>query len=98
MDLLESTEAFEQARVARAMVAPLCAYGPAETTREKLKVDKVGLALLVLWIGALQIMLDIGREHDWFEDTTIVVLAIVAAVGAAVFVVWELTERQPIVP
>ena len=40
LDLLESTEAFEQARVARAMVAPLCAYGPAETTRE--------LALLVL--------------------------------------------------
>ncbi len=84
-------------------VAILCVFGalrllkPAETTREKLKVDKIGLALLVLWIGALQIMLDIGREHDWFEDPTIVVLGLVAAVGAAVFIVWELTDRQPIV-
>lgn len=84
-------------------VAIFCVFGalrllkPAETKREKLKVDKIGLALLVLWIGALQIMLDIGREHDWFEDPTIVLLAIVAAVGAAVFVAWELTERQPIV-
>ncbi|MDJ0278270.1 DHA2 family efflux MFS transporter permease subunit [Sphingomonas sp. 2R-10] len=84
-------------------VAMVCVFGalrllkPAETKREKLKVDKVGLALLVLWIGALQIMLDIGREHDWFDDPTIVVLALVAAIGAAVFIVWELTERQPIV-
>ncbi|MFD1033465.1 DHA2 family efflux MFS transporter permease subunit [Sphingomonas hankookensis] len=84
-------------------VAILCVFGalrllkPAETKREKLKVDKIGLALLVLWIGALQIMLDIGREHDWFEDPTIIILALVAAIGAAAFIVWELTERQPIV-
>ncbi|MEP9401246.1 DHA2 family efflux MFS transporter permease subunit [Sphingomonas sp. VNH70] len=84
-------------------VAIFCVVGalrlltPAETQRQKLKVDRTGLALLVLWIGALQIMLDIGREHDWFEDPTIVMLALVAAIGAAVFVAWELTERQPIV-
>ncbi len=84
-------------------VAAFCVFGatrlltPAETPRQKLKVDTVGLALLVLWIGALQIMLDIGREHDWFDDGKIVALGIVAAVGAAVFVAWELTDRQPIV-
>lgn len=84
-------------------VAALCAFGSmrflaqAETKTEKLNVDKVGLGLLILWIGALQIMLDLGREHDWFHDNFIVVLAITAAVGFAFFMVWELTDREPIV-
>jgi DHA2 family multidrug resistance protein len=84
-------------------VAALCAFGafrlltPAETRTERLGVDKIGLALMIVWIGALQIMLDIGREHDWFGDGNIVVLAIIALVGFAVFIVWELTEAQPIV-
>ncbi|MGY2735559.1 DHA2 family efflux MFS transporter permease subunit [Sphingomonas sp. UYP23] len=84
-------------------IAALCAFGahrllsPAETGTEKLAMDKIGLGLLVVWIGALQIMLDIGREHDWFGDGLIVTLAIVAAIGLAVFVAWEITERQPIV-
>lgn len=84
-------------------IAALCAFGahrllaPAETGTEKLAMDKIGLALLVVWIGALQIMLDIGREHDWFGDGLIVILAIVAAIGLVVFVAWEITERQPIV-
>ena len=68
-----------------------------ETTTEKVRVDYVGLILLVIWVGALQIMLDIGRDHDWFGSTTVVALAVVSAVGFAFFVVWELTEKQPIV-
>jgi DHA2 family multidrug resistance protein len=62
-----------------------------------MRVDTIGLALLILWIGALQIILDIGREHDWFGDSRIVVLAIIALVGFAIFLAWELTEAQPIV-
>ena len=68
-----------------------------ETATERSRVDVVGLILLVIWVGALQIMLDIGRDHDWFGSTEIVVLAITAAVGFAFFVVWELTEKQPVV-
>jgi len=84
-------------------VAALCAFGAlrllrtAETKTERLGVDKIGLALMILWIGALQIMLDIGREHDWFGDSNIVALAIIALVGFAVFIAWELTEAHPIV-
>lgn len=84
-------------------VAVLCAVGayrllaPAETATMKQPVDTIGLALLILWIGALQIMLDIGREHDWFGDPLIVVLAIIAAIGFVVFLAWELTAAQPIV-
>jgi DHA2 family multidrug resistance protein len=57
----------------------------------------VGLVLLVLWVGALQLMVDQGKEQDWFESTEIVVLALTAAVGFAYFLVWELTARQPLV-
>ena len=39
-------------------------------------LDRVGLALLVLWVGAMQIMVDKGKELDWFGSTEIVVLAL----------------------
>jgi DHA2 family multidrug resistance protein len=68
-----------------------------ETPMEKLPIDRIGLALMILWIGALQIMLDIGREHDWFADTTVLGLALFAAIMFVVFVIWELTEEHPIV-
>lgn len=84
-------------------VVMLCAFGaarslaPAETKTVKAGVDGVGLSLLVLWVGSLQLMLDLGREHDWFADPLILGLAVTAAIGFAIFLVWELTERRPIV-
>jgi DHA2 family multidrug resistance protein len=57
----------------------------------------VGLALLVMWVGALQIMLDKGKELDWFESGLIVSLSVVALIGFVVFVIWELTQEHPVV-
>ena len=64
---------------------------------EKPKMDYIGLATLVLGVGALQILLDLGNDEDWFHSTTIVVLAIVAAISLLVLVIWELTDKDPIV-
>jgi MFS transporter, DHA2 family, multidrug resistance protein len=72
-------------------------YAKRDTPTRKLPIDSVGLGLLVLWVGALQIMLDKGKELEWFESGQIVALAVIAAVGFVVFVVWELTEEHPIV-
>lgn len=69
----------------------------AETPIAKLKIDTIGLFLLILWIGALQLMLDLGHEYDWFNNTWIWILAIITVVGLITFVIWELTERYPIV-
>ena len=69
----------------------------AETPTQKLKIDRGGLLLLVLWIGALQLMLDLGHERDWFNNPFIVILALTAFVGLIVFTIWELTERHPVV-
>jgi DHA2 family multidrug resistance protein len=63
----------------------------------KTKLDYVGLSLLIVWVGALQIMVDKGKELDWFNSTEIVVLAATAAIGFAFFLAWELTEKQPVV-
>ena len=60
-------------------------------------IDRVGLALLIVFVGALQLMLDLGKEHDWFESGLICALAIVAVIGFAAFLIWELTEKHPIV-
>ncbi|MGZ8329010.1 MAG: DHA2 family efflux MFS transporter permease subunit, partial [Allosphingosinicella sp.] len=60
-------------------------------------IDKIGLILLVIWVAALQIMLDEGRNHDWFADPHIRMYGIVAAIGFVAFVIWELTEKNPIV-
>ncbi|MBV8908308.1 MAG: DHA2 family efflux MFS transporter permease subunit [Sphingomonas sp.] len=68
-----------------------------ESKTEKIPVDTVGLGLLVLAVGALQIMLDLGREHDWFGSSFIVQLALVAFVGFAFLIAWEVFDRHPIV-
>ena len=72
-------------------------YRHRETPTRKLPIDTVGLTLLVLWVGSLQLMLDKGKELDWFASTQIVTLGLVALVSFAVFVVWELTDKHPVV-
>jgi DHA2 family multidrug resistance protein len=60
-------------------------------------IDRVGLGLLVIWVGALQLMLDEGKNMDWFSSSFITTLAIVAALGFAAFLIWELYEEHPVV-
>ena len=84
-------------------VVAICFFGvasllrPFETKRAKARIDMIGLMLLVLSVGAFQLMLDTGREHDWFESSWIVTLAIVSAIAFAAFVIWELTDANPVV-
>jgi DHA2 family multidrug resistance protein len=68
-----------------------------ESKTRKLPIDSVGLALLVIWVGALQIMLDKGKELDWFHSGEVVALGVVSLVGLIAFVIWELTEEHPVV-
>jgi DHA2 family multidrug resistance protein len=60
-------------------------------------MDYVGLSLLIVWVGALQIMLDNGEDLDWFASNFIVTLAVVALLGFISFVIWEFTAEHPIV-
>jgi DHA2 family multidrug resistance protein len=68
-------------------------YRTRETPRRSLPIDRVGLGLLVLWVGALQIMLDKGEELDWFQSSTIIGLAVTAVIMFCLFITWELVEN-----
>lgn len=83
-----------------AIVCSLAAWRMLKRYTEPLSrapIDTAGLVLLVIFVGALQLMLDLGKEHDWFEAAEIRALAIVAAIGFAAFLIWELHVRDPIV-
>ncbi len=68
-----------------------------ETPTVKRPIDYVGLVLLVIWVGALQILLDEGRNSDWFASSFICTLAVIAVIGFAAFLIWELTEANPVI-
>jgi DHA2 family multidrug resistance protein len=70
---------------------------PFETRILRARIDVIGLVLLILFVGALQIMLDTGRDNDWFHSAWVVALALIAAIGFAAFLIWETTEKNPIV-
>src|SRR4051812_17976055 len=80
------------------VVAALCwsNLSARESATAKLPIDMVGLGLLVVWAGALQVMLDTGKNADWFGSTQIIVLALTAAAGFIAFLMWEWTEEHPI--
>jgi len=80
-----------------AAAAAWAIYKNRETPTQRSPIDLVGLGLLAVWVGALQVMLDKGKDLDWFHSGQIVALAIAALVGFAFFLVWELTEKNPIV-
>jgi len=71
--------------------------GARETQTRKLPIDTIGLGLLVVWAGALQVMLDTGKNEDWVESSRIVWLAIISLLGFGAFLLWELTEEHPVV-
>jgi DHA2 family multidrug resistance protein len=72
-------------------------FSSRETPTRRVPVDYVGLGLLIVFVGSLQIMLDKGKELDWFGSPVIVGLAITAVVGFVAFLIWELTSENPIV-
>nr|WP_230413221.1 DHA2 family efflux MFS transporter permease subunit [Paraburkholderia antibiotica] len=61
------------------------------------RVDLLGIALLVLGVGSLQIVLDLGHEHGWFDSPLILTLSIVAALSIVSLLIWEAGESHPVI-
>jgi DHA2 family multidrug resistance protein len=80
-----------------AAIATWAIFRTRDSVIKKAPIDMVGLGLLVIWVGSLQVMLDKGKDLDWFSSTTVVALALTALIGFAFFVVWELTADHPVV-
>ena len=67
-----------------------------ETETSPVKMNLPGLTLLVLGVGGLQIMLDKGRDLDWFNSSTIIILTVVSVISLISLVIWESTSENPI--
>src|SRR5258708_29103990 len=80
-----------------AAIATWAIFRHRDSVIRKAPIDRVGLALLITLVGSLQIMLDKGKDLDWFSSTTIVVLGLTAVIALAFFIVWELTAEHPVV-
>src|SRR6516225_656693 len=73
---------------------------PPDFQRRKLsetKIDYIGLGMVALGLGCLQIVLDKGQRDDWFESHFILTLSIVAATAILFVIVWELRQKDPII-
>jgi DHA2 family multidrug resistance protein len=79
------------------VMTQLFVFDPSYIKRQSQKIDYWGMGLLVLGIGALQIMLDKGQQDDWFSSRFIVTLAMLAAVGIIGLIIRELSTDHPIV-
>ena len=84
------------------VVAALLAYTfvrerPRASREERARTDWFGIGLLILGVGSLQLVLEKGREEDWFDSRFIVGMSLLAALGVIGFVVRMLRQRQPLV-
>jgi MFS transporter, DHA2 family, multidrug resistance protein len=69
----------------------------ARLKRAGVRLDYIGIALLALGIGALQVLLDKGQEDDWFGSHFITTLAVTATVCLLLLVIWEWFQKAPII-
>ena len=62
-----------------------------------IRVDYIGLGLLTVGLGLLQVVLDKGQRDDWFESPYIVIFSAIATLALVTVVFWELRHKSPIV-
>jgi len=62
-----------------------------------IRIDYIGLGLIVVGLGALQVVLDKGQRDDWFGSTFICVMLALAVLAIAATIFWELRVEHPIV-
>jgi MFS transporter, DHA2 family, multidrug resistance protein len=65
--------------------------------RGTLRIDYIGIGLLSVGLGFLQVVLDKGQEDDWFGSHFIVTCSIISAAALVAVVFWELSRDNPIV-
>src|SRR3954454_1886629 len=83
--------------IASLVMTQLFVFDPPYLRRETQKIDYWGIGLLALWIGTLQLALDLGQERDWFSSVFISGLVFVSAGGLIAFLVRELMASEPVV-
>jgi DHA2 family multidrug resistance protein len=60
-------------------------------------VDYIGIGLITLGIGCMQVVLDKGQEDDWFASHFITVLSVISFTSLVALVIWELRQKKPVI-
>ncbi len=79
------------------IMAMLFIKDPHYMERIKMKMDYLGLMLVALGLGCLQILLDQGQREDWFASTQIRWLAVVSITSLILLVFTELRKKEPVI-
>lgn len=61
------------------------------------RIDFVGIALIAVFLGSMQFVLEEGASKQWFENYLIIALTLVAVVSGIAMLVWELKNPHPII-
>ena len=83
--------------IASLVMTKLYVFDPAYLRKDTDKIDYWGIGLLALWVGTLQLALDLGQERDWFSSPFITALVVVSGTGVVAFLVREWVAREPVV-
>ena len=75
----------------------LYVFDPPYLKRETTRIDYWGIGLLALWVGSLQLALDLGQQRDWFASPFIATLIVLAGGGLAAFLARELMADEPVI-
>jgi DHA2 family multidrug resistance protein len=68
-----------------------------KTFQQGLKIDFIGLGLLSVGLGFVQLVLDKGQTEDWFESRFIVTCTVIGILGLIGVILWELRQPEPLV-
>ena len=66
-------------------------------SHRRLRIDYIGIGLIALGIGCLQVVLDKGQEDDWFASHFISMLSAISLTSIVALVIWELRHKSPVI-
>jgi DHA2 family multidrug resistance protein len=83
--------------LAAVLVSALLEDPPSARKQKVESIDYIGLGLIALGLGCLQVFLDKGQQEDWFSSGFIILFALLAVGGLILAVLWVLRQEKPVV-
>jgi DHA2 family multidrug resistance protein len=83
--------------IASLVMTKLYVFDPPYLRRESQSIDYIGIGLLALWVGSLQLALDLGQQRDWFSSPFITTLIVLSGGGVVAFLAREWLAEHPVV-
>jgi DHA2 family multidrug resistance protein len=83
--------------IASIIMTKLYVFDPSYLRQQVARIDYLGTGLLALWVGSLQIALDLGQERDWMSSPFIATLIVTAGIAVVAFLVREWVAKEPVV-